>query len=346
MAQISVIIPLYNGEAFIQPCLLSAARQTHRDLEILVIDDGSTDRGPDVCRELGRDDDRIKLYCQENGGVSAARNRGLELAAGEYVFFLDCDDAIHPLLLEEQLRQMEERGAGIAFCEYRKAEHLEQALAEMPLERPRWLLAEGAEAEVWFHQTYINQLAGIGGKLIRRDLVGDLRFDEELINGEDTWFLYNLICKQPSLAYSPAAWYCYRWHPANATKSARIIGGKMYLESCRRIRDLEWQKSRPDFALTWENLTLSQIMRSFLLLEKLQDQEGCKRLRERERAERAHPLYRRADLFVRLLFASCFFCRPLYRLLKAVENILSAVWGGLTKAVGRRFRKTLSGGVI
>ena len=205
MAQISVIIPLYNGEAFIQPCLLSAARQTHRDLEILVIDDGSTDRGPDVCRELGRDDDRIKLYCQENGGVSAARNRGLELAAGEYVFFLDCDDAIHPLLLEEQLRQMEERGAGIAFCEYRKAEHLEQALAEMPLERPRWLLAEGAEAEVWFHQTYINQLAGIGGKLIRRDLVGDLRFDEELINGEDTWFLYNLICKQPSLAYSPAA---------------------------------------------------------------------------------------------------------------------------------------------
>ena len=81
-------------------------------------------------------------------------------------------------------------------------------------------------------------------------------------------------------------------------------------------------------------------------MEKLQDQEGCKRLRERERAERAHPLYRRADLFVRLLFTSCFFCRPLYRLLKAVENVLSVVWGGLKKAVGRRFRKTLSGGVI
>ena len=65
MAQISVIIPLYNGDAFIQPCLLSAARQTHRDLEILVIDDGSTDRGPDVCRRLGREDVRIKLYFQE-----------------------------------------------------------------------------------------------------------------------------------------------------------------------------------------------------------------------------------------------------------------------------------------
>ena len=102
MAQISVIIPLYNGEAFIQPCLLSAARQTHRDLEILVIDDGSTDRGPDICRELGRDDDRIKLYCQENGGVSAARNRGLELAAEEK----DKEKALE--IMEEMLAGAEE----------------------------------------------------------------------------------------------------------------------------------------------------------------------------------------------------------------------------------------------
>ena len=87
MSKVSVIIPLYNREEFIAPCLQSVINQTYRDMEIVVIDDGSTDRSPEICMEWSRTDSRIKLWQQKNSGVSAARNRGLELAEGEYVSY-------------------------------------------------------------------------------------------------------------------------------------------------------------------------------------------------------------------------------------------------------------------
>ena len=106
MCKISVIIPVYNAEPYIRQCLQSVIRQTCRNLEILVIDDGSTDRSAKICRELSLTDNRIQVYGQKNGGISRARNHGLEIAAGEYIFFLDSDDAIHPLLLEEMMEQV------------------------------------------------------------------------------------------------------------------------------------------------------------------------------------------------------------------------------------------------
>ena len=100
MKRVSVIIPMYNAESYIRQCIHSVISQTWDNLEILVIDDGSTDRSLEICEELGRIDGRIRILTQKNRGVSAARNRGMEAAVGEYVFFLDSDDAIHPLLIE------------------------------------------------------------------------------------------------------------------------------------------------------------------------------------------------------------------------------------------------------
>ena len=122
MKKVSVIIPMYQSEKFIRQCLNSLLAQTFQDMEIIVVNDGSTDRGTEICEELGRTDDRIRLYCQENKGVSAARNYGIEIAEGEYVFFLDSDDVIHPFLVESMVRQAEEQQADLVFCGYRKLE--------------------------------------------------------------------------------------------------------------------------------------------------------------------------------------------------------------------------------
>ena len=83
---VSVIIPMYNAEPYIRRCLQSLLDQTYRNWEAIVIDDGSTDRGADICREFAAADSRIRVFSQENGGVSAARNRGLDIAQGEYLF--------------------------------------------------------------------------------------------------------------------------------------------------------------------------------------------------------------------------------------------------------------------
>ena len=118
ISKVSVIIPVYNSEAFLRQCIQSVIRQTYQNMEVLIIDDGSTDQSREVCEQFCRKDGRIRLYRQENKGVSSARNLGLEAAAGEYVFFLDSDDAIHPSLIEAAVCQAEVSKAELSFCSY------------------------------------------------------------------------------------------------------------------------------------------------------------------------------------------------------------------------------------
>lgn len=89
---VSVIIPVYNVAAYLKECVASVCMQTYSHLEIILIDDGSTDRSGELCDELAREDARIKVYHQENGGLSLARNRGIEKSSGKYLYFVDSDD--------------------------------------------------------------------------------------------------------------------------------------------------------------------------------------------------------------------------------------------------------------
>ena len=116
---ISVIIPMYNSAAVIERCLTSVMRQSFRDIEIIVIDDGSTDHGADVVLELASKDDRIRYIRQENGGVSRARNRGLDEANGEWICFIDSDDAIEEDYLSSMYDCIQETACDIVMCGYR-----------------------------------------------------------------------------------------------------------------------------------------------------------------------------------------------------------------------------------
>ncbi len=319
MKKVSVIIPMYQSEKYIRQCLDSVLRQTFRDMEIIVIDDGSADRGPKICEELGRTDDRIRLHRQKNGGVSAARNYGIETAGGEYLFFLDSDDVIHPLLIENMVRQAEERQADLVFCGYRKLEArelnkvLDMAWAEKESDAVLDAAsAEGKDAENWFHIQYVNQLSGIGGKLLRRAAIGALRFDRSLINGEDTLFLYYFIRSQIRVACLRKDWYYYRIHPESVTQSSAMRSGKRYFESSRRIRNEEYQRGNTDFALTWERFGIVQIEKNYEMLKNAGNQKGCRSLRVLAARERRHPMFRQLVLSEKLLYGLCFFCHPVF----------------------------------
>ena len=92
--KISIIIPIYNGEKFIEKCIKSIKNQTFKDFEIILVNDGSSDNSGQICDELAKNDNRIKVIHQENLGVSEARNRGIIASKGEYICFIDCDDYI------------------------------------------------------------------------------------------------------------------------------------------------------------------------------------------------------------------------------------------------------------
>ncbi len=319
MKKISVIIPVYNSEQFVRQCISSVLCQTYRNLEILAVDDGSQDGSLAICNGLCAQDGRIRVFHQENRGVSAARNRGLEKARGEYVFFLDSDDAIHPLLLEELAEALEENGAGLAMCDYRQVssgqmDRILRNIADCPAAssaRPV-SVASADQAREWFHITYRGVLAGIGGKLIRRELIGNRRFHPKLINGEDTLFLHGLVCAGIRIAYLRRGWYYYRRYSESTTHSLRMVAGKNYFLSGQAIRDREYRRGETEFALAWERLLLVQMQRHYLARREAKDREGCRRLRARALAEKEHPLFAMVPVSMRLLFLSCFFCRPLY----------------------------------
>lgn len=214
MEKISVIIPMYNSEAYIGQCLHSVRNQTYSNLEILVVDDGSTDKSLPICQELRVKDSRICLLTQEHGGVSKARNRGLDAATGKYLFFLDSDDMIHPFLLEELVKQMESKGTDLIFCICRRLNgkeieevYYKESVSVSKEKENSGIVEEKSGA---FYYRYWRILTGIGGKLIRKDAVGELRFQPEVINGEDTLFLYELLCQQIRIACYDHPWYYYR----------------------------------------------------------------------------------------------------------------------------------------
>ncbi|MBR5112832.1 MAG: glycosyltransferase family 2 protein [Clostridia bacterium] len=118
--KISVIVPIYNVEQYIIECLDSIVNQSYKKLEIILVDDGSPDNCGKICDEYAKKDSRIKVIHQENGGLSAARNAGLDVATGEYIGFVDSDDYIEMNFFEELLKSIEEYHASLAVCGVKK----------------------------------------------------------------------------------------------------------------------------------------------------------------------------------------------------------------------------------
>jgi len=123
---ISVIVPVYNVEDYLPRCLDSIAAQTHRNLEVILVDDGSTDTSGAICDTYAARDPRFKVIHQENKWLARARNAGIEAASGSFLYFVDGDDAIHPRLLERMLKVYEEQDCDYVICGHRR----EYALTE------------------------------------------------------------------------------------------------------------------------------------------------------------------------------------------------------------------------
>ena len=114
--KISVIVPVYNVEAYLPECIRSVLEQSMSDFEMILVDDGSTDGCPAICDAAAEQDDRVRVIHQKNGGLSRARNAGLDAARGEWIGFVDSDDCIHPDMYEKLLAAAEKNDADMAIC--------------------------------------------------------------------------------------------------------------------------------------------------------------------------------------------------------------------------------------
>ena len=181
---ISVIIPVYNTAEYLPRCLDSILNNTYRNLEIICVNDGSKDSSLEVLNSYAAKDPRVKVIDQENAGVSAARNRGLDEATGEYIAFVDSDDWVHRQYFEVLYNGANGNDADISSCDFISLHTFsEDAVLDLP--------------NVSFVTLTVAQLASddisVWGKLYRRGLIGRIRFSRKIMLAEDTMFNLDVL---------------------------------------------------------------------------------------------------------------------------------------------------------
>lgn len=255
---ITIIVPIYNGELFLSACIESVQRQSYPYWELLLIDDGSSDRSAEICERYAALDPRILFLRLPHGGVSIARNEGLTRGNGDYFFFLDCDDLIHPLALETGLRLMKVHGCAFAelmFVNVKDDFQLPDCPAPVA---PEYRYFSPAELRYFFGNDRIYHLWAIGGKLLARSAVENLFFPETLASGEDTLFLLNVIARNetPSIVLT-GIWYFRRLHQNNASSLQTPELKKHHIEAYLRLRARHFELyGVPGY---WELLCVSNV---------------------------------------------------------------------------------------
>lgn len=214
--KISIIVPVYNVEQFISECINSILNQTFRDFELILINDGSTDKSGQICDEFASKDERIVVVHKENGGQSSARNKGIDLAKGEYIGFIDSDDWIEHDMYQIMYTKAIETGAEIAACNI--VQYNKDSSKYYFCQDPTDYVCDRKSA---MQELYLNERLTFSpcNKLIKRELFREIRFKEGYIL-EDIDFTYRIIHQSQKVFYTGQALYNYRYNEQSTMRKA------------------------------------------------------------------------------------------------------------------------------
>ena len=226
---ITVIIPAFNSERYIEKCIRSILKNSYRNLEIIVIDDGSEDNTALIAEKLKKEDNRINVISQEKSGVSAARNKGLDIAKGDYIAFVDSNDYISVDYFEKLVAAFK-NDTDIACCRHICVDENEKVLLN-PFFKIDTVFTYTPQD---LADNYFNLISGVinpaCGKLYKKSLIGNTRFSPTLKWGEDANFNLEIYRKMQKMVVLPFKCYFYVIH-SGQTISSKIKGrGEMLFE--------------------------------------------------------------------------------------------------------------------
>ena len=234
MPKVSVIIPVYNAEKYLNECISSIANQTMEDIEILAINDGSTDNSLILLDKLSEKyKGKLKIFNKENGGAGAARNIGLENASGEFIKFVDADDYLEANILEKMYTIAKENNVSLVRGDYKYIYH------RKTLNGKGWTgVTQNQIVDVRENKDYVTtETPGIGNKLISRDLIGDLRFPEQT-KWEDLAIIPVIIASSERLFHMDEPVYNYRMD-MNTTIKDFILKIPKILDIIKCVENIE-----------------------------------------------------------------------------------------------------------
>ncbi|MGN0264570.1 MAG: glycosyltransferase [Oliverpabstia sp.] len=220
MAEVSIIVPVYQVEKYIRQCVDSILAQTFTDFELILVDDGSKDMSGQICDEYAGMDERVKVIHKENGGAADTRNRGMEQAIGNYFMFVDSDDYIAPTMVECLYKNILNENADIAACNYlylfendRKKDFVTNAKSEV-LTGTEIFYDRKNERNYGFWTVVWN-------KLMKRETVGKIRFRSGKYYEDEFWAneIYQMDIK---IVTVPECLYYYRQHENSTMRQKKI----------------------------------------------------------------------------------------------------------------------------
>ncbi len=203
---ISVIVPVYNVEKYIRRCLESIVKQSYQNLEIIVVDDGSTDNSGNICDDIASEDSRITVIHQKNLGLAGARNTGLDIYKGEYVCFIDSDDYIHPEYVSYLYKLCIDNDCKMAICDSISASD-DSTYGKFD-SKSEPTIYTGKELLDMFYGDMHGVIVVAWDKLIHRSCIGSSRFPQGLIH-EDESSTFRFIYNAEKIAYTPNQLYSY-----------------------------------------------------------------------------------------------------------------------------------------
>ncbi len=278
--KISVIVPVYKVEAYLQECVSSVLNQTMGDFEIILVDDGSPDRCPQMCEELAAKDKRIRVIHKENGGLSSARNAGMEIAAGKYLFFLDSDDYLHPQTLELLLQTAEERQCEIVCCNYLTTAERKPSFQTIQSQVPCQVFSREQALEKMYDSSLGMTIIACA-KLYRKDLFEGIRYPEGCLH-EDEFTTYKLYYRAKQVAYLEERLYYYYQNAQSITHVAYKLGRLAALRALRERLDFFKEKGLEVPYQMTQRLYLIQLMEHYYQVSRL---DGTKEILSALKAE-------------------------------------------------------------
>ena len=230
--KVSIVVPIYNREKFLDKCISSLLKQTYKNIEIILVDDGSKDNSLDICSSYAKNDNRIKVIHKENGGVQSARNRGIDEATGYYLCFTDADDYVSDKFIENFIKVYENGEYHCVVCGFYKVDQDDNILLKndnlinlnIPLfESERWALYfERFGCYVWNHM-FITEL-------VRKY---NVRFDKDVIIFDDTAFTMNYLNHIDSIGFTNSNDYYYVCEHDDLTVAKRLKNKRVNDGGCR-----------------------------------------------------------------------------------------------------------------
>ncbi|WP_251623264.1 glycosyltransferase family 2 protein [Odoribacter lunatus] len=212
--EISVIVAVYNAERYLSVCVDSILGQTYANYEVLLIDDGSTDASGWICDKYACKDKRVRVFHKSNGGVSSARNVGIQEAKGKYSIHVDSDDWIESGMLERLYKKAEAEKADVVIADF--LNHTNQRVS-LKKQKPKTVEARNVLKEILRGKLH----GSMWNKLVRHELYqkNAIHFDESINCCEDVLVVTQLLLQHPNVAYLPEAFYHYIYNPVSIVRN-------------------------------------------------------------------------------------------------------------------------------